>query len=107
MEVTEFLTWDVFGTAAGLALATWILIAFLKQVLGKYWTELVNNIGTYLIAVGILVSANIANGAEWQSYVLAVFNAAVVFLAVKQLGSKDLPTFAASFKEDKPKKKKG
>jgi hypothetical protein len=93
MEIGQnFFSWDNLATAAGIASVVWIFISFLKQVFGVYWTEVVGNIVTFAVALGLIVAVDIQLGVNWTSYVLAPFNAAVVYLAVKQLSIKDLPT---------------
>lgn len=97
MEVgASFFSWDTLSTAAGIASVVWIFISFLKQVFGIYWTDIVHNLATFFVALGLIVAVDIQLNVDWTAYVLAPFNAAVIYLAVKQLSIKDLPALLKS-----------
>lgn len=100
MEVTNFFSWELLQTAAGIAAVTWVLISFLKQVFGAYWTTTVGNIVTYLVALAILIVNSVMAGADWPNYILAVFNAAVVYGAVVQVSKTNLSRLAAKLKKE-------
>jgi hypothetical protein len=100
MEVNSFFSWELLQTAAGIAAITWVFISFLKQVFGIYWTNVVNNVATYVVALGLIVVNNVMAGSDWPNYVLAVFNAAVVYGAVVQISKKNIPQLVLKLKKD-------
>lgn len=100
MEVTEFFSLEMLATPVGAALITWVFISFLAKVFGKLWSDTANSICIYFIALGLLVMGNILAETTWPFYVLSIFNAAVIYGAVVQLGKKDIPTLMKQFKKE-------
>lgn len=100
MEVNEFFSWELLSTAAGCAAVVWVFTSFLKQLFGRWWNDLAHGIATYVTALGVLIAVNVLAEASWPAYLLAVFNAAVVYGAVNQLSKSDLPRLTAKLKKD-------
>lgn len=100
MEVNDFFSWELLNTAAGCAVVVWVFVSFLKQVLGRWWNSLAQGLVTYFVALGILIAVNILNAADWPDYILAIFNAAVIYGAVNQLAKSDLPKLTSKLRKD-------
>lgn len=78
--MNEFFTWASLGTYAGAVLATTIITQLLKGI--AIFDKLPTRIFSYIIAVIVLLAANIFGGAVNASAVALCFvNAAVVSLA--------------------------
>ena len=78
--MNEFFTWASLGTYAGAVLATTIITQLLKGI--AIFDKLPTRIFSYIVAVIVLLAANIFGGAVNASAVALCFvNAAVVSLA--------------------------
>ena len=76
----EFFTWSVLATYAGATLATTFITQLLKGV--SVIQKLPTQIFSYLVALVVLVTANVAvNGLSLDVLGLSVVNAVVVSLA--------------------------
>lgn len=80
MDLSNFLSWDILATFAGVAACTGLLTQLLKGVTGKLPTQWLS----YIIAAVLLVITTAAIGGwmqPWTVWALIPLNAALVSLA--------------------------
>jgi len=96
-------TWDVLGTLAGAAALTYLIVAYTKRLVDKFWPEpLGTDVYAVLIGFLVLLAATAARGQAltWAAVVLALFNGFLVAAASGKMSDKAILEKERQFETD-------
>jgi len=85
--------WEALGTLAGAAAVTYLIVAYTKRLVDKFWPKaLGTDIYAVLIGFLVLLSATAAQGQAltWSAVVLALFNGFLVAAASGKMSDKTI-----------------
>jgi len=96
-------TWDVLGTLAGAAALTYLIVAYTKRAIDKFWPGILGT-DVYAVLIGFLVllAATAAQGQplNWSAVVLALFNGFLVAATAGKMSDKAITEKDRQFETD-------
>jgi len=90
MQDGQFFTWEALSAMGGASLLTFFIVQYSKNAIDRY-LKLPTDIYSVFIAFLVLLSAQLAtgaNGADWRLYVLTFANSFLVAAAAGQIQHK-------------------
>ena len=103
IDVDNLFTWDVLGTLAGAAAITYLIVAYTKRLIDKFWPDaLGTDIYATIIGFLVLLAATAANGQDitWSAVMLALFNGFLVAAASGKMSDKAILEKERQFETD-------
>lgn len=93
MDTGSLFTWEALSAMGGASLVTFFIVQYTKTLVDSVFPKLATDLYAVIVAFMVLVSAQLAmgaNGADWRVYCLSMFNAFLVAAAAGQMQNKAL-----------------